>query len=128
MTGIQVLNNNSISDLGSPSFDKERCYGRNCKLVLKWYPLECQIDSYILETKIHGKEDAFRNVYNGKECSYVLAGVKYGVKVTARVRAKNRAGTGTESDEILLEMPEGNDTPQIVIFYHASFKWLVNCG
>ena len=102
--------------LDPPTFNKEGCYGRNCKLVLKWHPLDCQVDFYALEMKILGKEDAFTCIYKGRESSYTLTGVAYGETIIARIKAKNRAGTGMDSDEIVVSMPKGNSLSHLFPF------------
>ena len=66
--------------------------------------------------KIFGKEDAFTCIYKGRECSHTLNGIAYGETIIARIKAKNRAGTGMDSDQIVITMPKGNSLPYLLSF------------
>ena len=76
-------------------------------IFFKWFQLNCQVDVYILETKIVGTGDIFTRLYKGRECSFTMHDVPYGKTVAARIKAKNRAGSGAVSDEMMISMPEG---------------------
>lgn len=76
-------------------------------VFLKWMPLDCQIEAYILETRIQGEKEHFTRAYVGADTSHTVNGVPYGGKIIARLKAMNRAGTGAASEEIEVSMPEG---------------------
>eukprot|EP00795_Rhopilema_esculentum_P005877 gene5877-11204_t len=90
---------------GPPMFVVEECFGRNCRVHLRWLPPEGPVESYILTAKVLGNGDDFSVVYEGKEAMFVLDDVAYGCKVYARVSARNNAGEGPPSDDILVTMP-----------------------
>lgn len=92
---------------GTPFFDKPACYGRNGNLVFKWLQLEGRVDDYVLEIKTKGEN--FKCVYQGKDCAYTLNDLPYGEAVTARLKAKNKAGIGNASEEVDFLMPKGKN-------------------
>ena len=88
-------------------FVVEECFGRNCRVHLRWQPPEGPVESYILATMVPGNDNDFSVVYEGKEAAFVLDDVTYGCKVYARVSARNNAGEGPPSDDVLVTMPLG---------------------
>ena len=46
-------------------------------------------------------------VYKGPECQYTINDIKYGCRITARIKAVNSAGTGNVSEELNVLMPKG---------------------
>ena len=70
---------------------------------------------------MQGNKDEFACVYEGREHSYILAGIKYGEAIVMRITAENRAGTGMVSDEMMLSMPKGKKMhPHL--FYSVYFR------
>lgn len=100
---------------GRPSFVTSQCKATNRTVQLFWSQPPNAVDAYYLEADIYppnrgpNEKEHHETVQLsvGKACKYILECPHYNSKVSARVRASNRAGDGPFSQEITIYTDKG---------------------
>lgn len=100
---------------GSPKFVSSQCKATNRTIQLVWNAPPSAVDAYHLEADIYSStqdpnEKEHRETVKvslGTSCRYNLECLHYNARVTARVRASNRAGEGPFSEDVTIHTEKG---------------------